>query len=262
MGAWLLCLLSLLAVTPRFCCTLRHMPTTKSQLSTQHCLCLPFLVYSRVRTMRMISLARPPGLLRLALAARPRLAMRPCHAAPASSVSQPARRSQVAPLATAASGGATAPGGNATGQLQDAFGRLAGTEVVLVASQHPVDITSLWSEDERCVLVFGRHMVSTAEPPVAHSSCSFHCTSGLMLARWKRNGQTSVILQLARSDLWVRVLLGWSPSLNLCIPRPTHTHTHHHHHHHHLRPPSLPCPRADCSAGSSRASWRVTCSQR
>ncbi|KAL4458903.1 hypothetical protein ABPG75_013768 [Micractinium tetrahymenae] len=104
--------------------------------------------------------ARPLG--RLALVARPaRLPVLPARPAALARSAEPARRPLSAPLATAASGGATpVSGGNATDQLQDAFGQLAGTQVVLVSTQQPVDITSLWSEDERCVLAFGRHMLA------------------------------------------------------------------------------------------------------
>ncbi|CAD7705462.1 unnamed protein product [Ostreobium quekettii] len=35
---------------------------------------------------------------------------------------------------------------------------LAGKEVYLASDQRCVEVTSLWGDEERCVLVFGRHM--------------------------------------------------------------------------------------------------------
>ena len=71
---------------------------------------------------------------------------------------RPARRCSGTVVAAAAGGAAAVAPGNATEQLADAWERLRGTQVFLVSTQQPVDITSLWGEGERAVVAFGRHM--------------------------------------------------------------------------------------------------------
>ncbi|PSC72911.1 chloroplast envelope translocase family [Micractinium conductrix] len=76
-------------------------------------------------------------------------------------LSEPAAARQARQAATAASGGATAAlaPGNATAELADAYNLLQGCQVYRVSTpEAPVDITTLWSEGERAVVMFARHM--------------------------------------------------------------------------------------------------------
>ena len=75
---------------------------------------------------------------------------------------RPAAARQARQAATAASGGATAAlaPGNATAELADAYNLLQGCQMYRVSTpEAPVDITTLWSEGERAVVMFARHMV-------------------------------------------------------------------------------------------------------
>lgn len=59
-------------------------------------------------------------------------------------------------VAAAAGGGSG--GGGTVALRQDAYEALQGCQVYLAGQPSPIDITSLWSEQDRVVLVFGRSM--------------------------------------------------------------------------------------------------------
>lgn len=93
-------------------------------------------------------------------------AVRPSRVAPLCRSVPATRRVHSAPLVTAAAGGsggsvtAAPAAGNATESLADAFTRLEGVKPVLVSTQQPVELVSLWGADERAVVFFARHFVS------------------------------------------------------------------------------------------------------
>ena len=111
---------------------------------------------------------------------------RPSRAASASlhpSATANRRLNTAAPVKAAAGGSAAAPAaaGNATESLADAHARLAGVQPYLVSTQQPVELVSLWGDDERAVVFFARHFVSAG---------GLGPGLGLVGARWRGKDPT------------------------------------------------------------------------
>jgi hypothetical protein len=172
-------------------------------------------------------------------APRTGLPLQPAGPTPGSNAARLPRRQARRSMSTSAAGGSSGGGGSAVTVKQDAWQALSGCQVYLASTGEKLDVTSLWSEQERVVLAFGRSMVSLQRAPRWLSGSGSHAARTApppFPARQATGSSGSRCYRMLRLQVARLITLRGVLFCHSLLPR-----------------------RADPSAGSWRASCVATC---